>query len=76
MDENEQLAALRQALLDTITDKDFEAALEALMREGRKGNVAAITLFLDYALGPPAVHRDKERPTWGRWMGETEHARN
>jgi len=49
-----KVAALRAALLASVTDQDIQEVRAALLLEAKKGNVAAARLFLAYTVGKPA----------------------
>jgi hypothetical protein len=56
-----QVAALRSALLASVTAQDIQDVMAALLVQAKKGNVAAARLFLAYTIGKPADGRDRER---------------
>ncbi len=43
-------AALRQALLDTVTVEDLQAIVRRLLQKAKEGDVAAARLVLSYAI--------------------------
>jgi hypothetical protein len=55
-----QVAALRSALLASVTAADIEAVMQGLLRQAKEGNVAAARLLLSYTLGKPAAPVDPD----------------
>jgi hypothetical protein len=62
-----QVAALRSALLASVTDEDLEAVARELVRQARDGNVAAAKLLLSYTLGKPAPAVDPDTLDLHEW---------
>ncbi len=50
-----RVAALRQVMLDCVTDKDMEVIVGELVVQARNGKLAAIKLLFQYVLGKPAA---------------------
>jgi len=48
-----RVAALRQVLLDTVTDDDIHAITAELIAQAREGDLAATKLLFAYAIGKP-----------------------
>jgi len=48
-----QVAALRQALLNSVTPDDIQTVARALIQRASEGNVQAAKLLLSYAIGKP-----------------------
>jgi hypothetical protein len=59
-----RVAALRQALLNCVTEDDITAIAKAVIEEAKGGNIAAAKLIFHYVLGKPASAADQE------WYGE------
>src|SRR5262249_16838246 len=59
-----RVAALRRALLDSVTEDDMSAIAEAVIGEAKTGNVAAAKLLFQYVLGKPdsAMNVDLRAP--------------
>jgi hypothetical protein len=64
-----QVAALRRALLATVTEEDLEAVARALVRQAKEGNLAAAKLLLSYTLGKPAAPVDPDTLDQQEWEG-------
>jgi hypothetical protein len=62
-----QVAALRTALLASVTAADIEAVAQALVRQAKEGNVAAAKLLLSYTLGKPAAPVDPDTLDQQEW---------
>ena len=64
------MAALRQVLLDTITDEDIRALAAELVAQARAGDLTATKLLFTYVIGKPTEYVDPGsiRPTrrWSR----------
>jgi hypothetical protein len=56
-----RVAALRRALLTSITDDDMTAITKAVIDEAKAGNIAAAKLLFQYVLGKPGAATDPER---------------
>ena len=59
-----RVAALRQALLECVTEDDIRAIAKAVIEEAKTGNVAAAKLIFQYVLGKPdsAANLDMSAP--------------
>jgi hypothetical protein len=55
-----QVAALRSALLASVTEQDLEDIAHELVRQAKEGNVAAARLLLSYTLGKPSAAVDPD----------------
>src|SRR5947209_135258 len=55
-----QVAALRSALLGSVTPEDIQGVAQELLRQAKEGNLAAAKLLLSYALGKPAPAVDPD----------------
>lgn len=53
-DQRGQMAALRAAAVASVTQEDIQEVMAALSVQAKKGNVAAVRLFLAYTIGKPA----------------------
>jgi hypothetical protein len=62
-----QVAALRTALLATVTEQDMEEVARALVRQAKEGNLAAAKLLLSYTLGKPAAPVDPDTLDQQEW---------
>jgi hypothetical protein len=62
-----QVAALRKALLASVTDADMEAIMRELLRQAKEGNLAAARLLLSYTLGKPAPAVDPDTLDFHEW---------
>jgi hypothetical protein len=62
------VAALRQALLDSVTEQDMQAVALALLVRAKAGDVAAAKLLLAYALGKPAESVDPDTLDLREWL--------
>ena len=56
-----RVAALRRALLNSVTDDDMTAITKAVIDEARAGNIAAAKLLFQYVLGKPGSTADPDR---------------
>ncbi len=69
-------AALRQALLDTVTVEDLQAIVRQLLHKAKEGDVSAARLVLSYAIGKPdkAVDPDSlDRHEWEQFQQDRIH---
>jgi len=62
-----QVAALRQALLDSVTPTDIAAVAKALIQRAAEGNVQAAKLLLSYAIGKPGPAPEPDRMDADEW---------
>jgi hypothetical protein len=56
-----RVAALRQALLNAVTEDDMSAITKAVIDEAKAGNIAAAKLLFQYVLGKPGSTADPDR---------------
>ncbi len=64
-----QVAALRCALLDAVSEQDLADVAQAMLRRAKEGNVAAAKLLLSYTLGKPAAPVDPDTLDQQEWEG-------
>jgi hypothetical protein len=62
-----QVAALRSAMLASVTEEDLGAVARELVRQAREGNLAAAKLLLSYTLGKPAQAVDPDTLDLHEW---------
>jgi hypothetical protein len=63
-----QVAALRAALIASVTAQDIQRVMAALLLEAGNGNVAAARLVLAYTIGKPADAVDPDRVDVDEWQ--------
>src|SRR4051812_22049770 len=63
-----KVAALRQALIDSITAEDIVEVGQAMAVQARKGNVPAARLLYSYTLGKPTNGVDPDRLNVDEWQ--------
>ena len=63
-----QVAALRRALIDAITEEDIKDIATAMLIKARAGDVAAAKLVFSYVLGRPAEAPDPDRLDLDDWQ--------
>jgi hypothetical protein len=63
-----KVAALRKALLDSVSEQDLKDILEMLKLKARQGDTAAIKLLLQYCVGKPAPAKDPDRLDIDEWQ--------
>jgi hypothetical protein len=63
-----RVAALRSALLDSISAEDLAAIVRALIAKAQAGDVAAAKLIFAYVLGKPAQAVDPDRLDSEEWQ--------
>jgi hypothetical protein len=63
-----RVAALRSALLDSISADDLAAIVRALITKARAGDVAAAKLVFAYVLGKPVATVDPDRLDVDEWQ--------
>jgi hypothetical protein len=63
-----RVAALRQALLRTVTDEDVQDLAARLLESARAGDMAAMKLLLGYVLGRPAEVVDPDTLDLKEWQ--------
>ena len=62
-----KVAALRKALLDSVSEQDVKELVEVLKGQARQGDKAAIKLLLQYCVGKPAPPHDPDRMDADEW---------
>jgi hypothetical protein len=62
-----KLARFRQLLLDAITDDDIERVAKLLIEKSLAGDLAAVKLLLQYAIGKPQVVAEPDRVDIDEW---------
>jgi hypothetical protein len=67
-----QVAALRQALLDSITPDDIQDVATRLLALAKEGNVQAAKLLLAYTIGKPQPAPEPDRLDADEWQGYKE----
>jgi len=63
-----QVAALRSALLASVTAQDVTEVLAAVLVQAKKGNVSAARLFLAYTVGKPADTVNPDETESDEWQ--------
>jgi hypothetical protein len=63
-----KVAALRKALLDSVSEQDLKDMVEVLKQQARQGDKAAIKLILQYCVGKPAPANDPDRMDADEWQ--------
>jgi hypothetical protein len=58
---NRRVAALRQLLLERVSDDDLAAIVDRLVQQAREGDLAAVKLVLSYTVGKPLPAVDPDR---------------
>jgi hypothetical protein len=67
-------AAMRQALMDAVTDDDIAVIARKMVEQAREGNVAAARLVFTYVIGKPQPAEDPDRldeKEWRQYVNET-----
>jgi hypothetical protein len=62
-----KLARFRQLLLDAITDDDIQRVAKLLIEKSLAGDLAAVKLLLQYAIGKPQVVAEPDRVDIDEW---------
>src|SRR3954451_4431515 len=62
-----KVAALRKALLDSVSEQDLKGVAEMLKLKACQGDMAAIKLLLQYCVGKPEPARDPDRMDADEW---------
>jgi hypothetical protein len=62
-----KVAALRKAVLDSVSEQDVKDMVESLKQQARQGDKAAIKLLLQYCVGKPAPPNDPDRMDADEW---------
>ena len=63
-----KVAALRSALLASVTAQDVQEVLAAVLAQAKKGNVSAARLFLAYTAGKPADTVNPDEADADEWQ--------
>ena len=69
-----QVAALRQALIDSISPDDIQDVATRLLALAKDGNVQAAKLLLAYTIGKPQPAPEPDRLDADEWQGYKETA--
>jgi hypothetical protein len=56
-----KVAALRNALLDSVSEEDLKDIIDILKTKARQGDTAAFKLILQYCVSKPAPANDSDR---------------
>jgi len=70
-----RVAALRKALLSSVTDEDMKEMALVLKQRAKEGDVAAIKLLFQYTLGKPSATTDPDRLDQDEWSNMQEKSR-
>lgn len=62
-----KVAALRQALIDSVTPADIQAIAASLIQRAKEGNVQAAKLLLSYSIGKPQPAPEPDRLDADEW---------
>src|SRR6476469_7475174 len=62
-----KVAALRKALLDSVSEQDLKEMVEALKLKALQGDTSAIRLILQYCVGKPEPPKDPDRMDIDEW---------
>jgi hypothetical protein len=65
---NRKVAALRQAMLETITPEDLQEVLAAVLFKAKMGDLAAAKLLLSYTIGKPGAAVDPDTLDQQEWQ--------
>src|SRR5688500_12223541 len=63
-----KVAALRKALLDTVSAQDLKETAVLLKLKAQRGDLAAIKLLYQYCLGSPEPVKDPDRMDADEWQ--------
>ena len=69
-----QVAQLRKALLNSVTEQDIQEVAQALIARAKEGNTAAAKLLLSYTIGKPDAAPHPDRMDVDEWNGYRETA--
>jgi hypothetical protein len=61
-------AHLKRQLLNCVTDEEVQAVMRVLVGLAHGGNLAAIKLYLEYAVGKPAKEVDPDKEELHEWQ--------
>jgi hypothetical protein len=70
-----KVAALRKALVDSVTADDIRALFTMLLKRAKTGDTAAAKLLFQYALGKPGAAADPDRVDIDEWRLMQEKSR-
>src|SRR3954452_15286390 len=56
-----KVAALRKALLDSVSEQDLQEIVVLLKLKAQRGDLAAVKLLFQYCLGKPEPAKDPDR---------------
>jgi hypothetical protein len=62
-----RLAAMRQAVLNAVSEDDVQEIMSVLLQQAKEGDVAAAKLVLQYAVGKPALASEPDRVEVEEW---------
>jgi hypothetical protein len=51
----------------SVSDADFKAVIEALVKAAKRGNTAATKIILDYLMGPPVQRTENDNNNHGAY---------
>ena len=57
----QRVARLRSTLLESVTDDDLKAIVQAVVCKAKSGDMAAVRVILDYCVGKPLPAPDPDR---------------
>src|SRR4051794_39515764 len=63
-----KVAALRKALLDSVSEQDLQEIVVLLKLKAQKGDLAAVKLLFQYCLGKPEAVKDPDRMDADEWQ--------
>lgn len=63
-----QVAALRQALVNSVTEEDIQEVMQSLKQQAKEGNWQAAKLFLQYVVGKPQPAPEPDRMDADEWQ--------
>ena len=63
-----KVAALRNAIVEAITEEDIKEIVAVLKQKAKEGSTAAIKLIFQYALGKPGPENDPDRLDCHTWQ--------
>jgi hypothetical protein len=63
-----KVAALRNAIVEAITEEDIKEIVAVLKQKAKEGSTAAIKLIFQYAIGKPCAENDPDRVDLDGWQ--------
>ena len=63
-----QVAALRKALIDSVSGQDVREVAEIVKLKAKQGDLAAVKLLLQYCVGKPESVKDPDRMDVDEWQ--------